>query len=274
MKKGEGKKVADKKESKGKGPFDRFRDNVAGVCATDIKNHSEICAADIIKTLEKSDLDCRDEVLKYLNDNKVPKYSDDDIRQILENQKRIDEMEVQQSALVSNYRTAIKLALALCIGFILVIEVVLGVEVITAPLTYKYVEVPSSYLNYAFLISTATNILIAFIIIKHNTKWLRVVYSISWTVLLLFVIGVRFWGSAPNIGVVNAVCCILILCFRAFYSMTDTLNKSDSYNIMILILTLLALAVGIYSLMLTKQSMAQATGIISRVKDISNYVAL
>ena len=239
-----------------KGIYDRVCEDVSKKCANDIENHSERCAAHIIGELRKSDIACKEQVLEYLsNENKVREYSDEEISIIMENQKKIDEREVKSSALVSNYRFAIKLMLSIFILILLIIEAVICWNVWHMQEPYKFFGGYERYINIAFVVITCANILISFLALYMKNKLSQSVFIVSWILLVIISFVVSLLGSNWDIGYINCVCCGLILSFRAFFSETNKLNKADSYNIMILILTLVALAVGVYSLILTKQSL-------------------
>lgn len=59
---------------------------------------------------------------------------------------------------------------------------------------------------------------------------------------------IAFITPYQKYGVINLECYALCLSFGVFYNETKRLNKADSYNIMVLILTLVSLAIGLYSL--------------------------
>lgn len=248
-----------KLEKKRSTVYEKFCEEVAKNMAKEVTANRELCDHDVVNAINESNQKCRDDIIKYLKENAVPSYSDDDIERILDNRKRVAQMEVTRSNLASNYKDAIEMILKLVLGSIVVFEIITCYTVFTAQDFFKlgaYHEYDLA-LKIIFTVFAFIPVILTPFFMNSGGKVKGFFIKASYSVIFAFIIFMVINNVRLESGFIVLLCQIfyMLLCYR--YNEIKYLNRADSNNIMVLIIAIIALVLGLYSLYIAKQPMRQ-----------------
>lgn len=248
-----------KLEKKRSTVYEKFCEEVAKNMAKEVTANRELCDLDVVNAINENNEKCRDDIIKYLKDNTVPSYSDDDIEKILDNRKRVDQMQVTKSNLASNYKEAIEMILKLVLGSIVVFEIITCYTVLTAQDFFKlgaYHEYDLA-LKIVFTVFAFIPVILTPFFINKGGKIKGFFIKTSYAVIFAFIIFMVINNVRLESGFIVLLCLIfyMLLCYR--YNEIKYLNRADSNNIMVLIVAIIALVLGLYSLYIARQSVGQ-----------------
>ncbi|WP_027206164.1 hypothetical protein [Butyrivibrio fibrisolvens] len=239
--------------------YEKFCEEVAGKMADEVAANRELCDLDVVNAINESNQKFRDDIIKYLKDNAVPSYSDADIEKILDNRERVDRKEAEKNDLASNYKEAVEMIIKLVLGSIVLFELMTCYTVFTMQDFFKlgaFHEYDLA-LKIIFAVVAFLPVILTPFFINWGGKIKGFLIKASFAVIFAFIIFMLVNNVRLESGLIVLICLIfyMLLCYR--YNEIRNLNKGDSYNIMVLIIAIIALAVGLYSLYIARQSVGQ-----------------
>lgn len=248
-----------KLEKKRSTVYEKFCEEVAKNMAKEVTANRELCDLDVVNAINENNEKCRDDIIKYLKDNTVPSYSDADIEKILDNQKRVDQMEVTRSTLALNYKDAIEMILMLVLASIVLFEAITCYTVFTAQDFFRLgvFQKFDLELKIIFIVFSFIPVILTPFFINKGGKVKGFFIKASFVVIFAFIIFIVINNVRPESGFIVLLCLIfyMLLCYR--YNEIKHLNRADSYSTMVLIIAIIALVLGLYSLYIARQSVGQ-----------------
>lgn len=239
--------------------YEKFCEEVAGKMADDVAANRELCDLDVVNAINESNQKFRDDIIKYLKDNTVPSYSDADIEKILDNRERVDRKEAEKNDLASNYKEAVEMIIKLVLGSIVLFELMTCYTVFTMQDFFKLgaFHEYDLVLKIIFAVVAFLPVIVTPFFINRGGKIKGFLIKASFAVIFAFIIFMLVNNVRLESGLIVLICLIfyMLLCYR--YNEIRNLNKGDSYNIMVLIIAIIALVVGLYSLYIARQSVGQ-----------------
>jgi cation transport ATPase len=234
--------------------YEKFCEEVAGKMADEVAANRELCDLDVVNDINESNQKFRDDIIKYLKDNAVQSYSDADIEKILDNRERVDRKEAEKNDLASNYKEAVEMIIKLVLGSIVLFELMTCYTVFTMQDFFKLgaFHEYDLVLKIVFVVVAFLPVILTPFFINRGGKIKGFLIKASFAVIFAFIIFMLVNNVRLESGLIVLMCLIfyMLLCYR--YNEIRNLNKGDSYNIMVLIIAIIALVVGLYSLYIAR----------------------
>ena len=236
--------------------YDKFCEDISDRVAKKLFSKDSNCGLDVVRANQARNIKYKNEVIEYLQNNRVPEYTPDEIERILENQRRIEEEERKKSDLASNYIYGIKV-----IMWVMVFTIAL-VMIVASAQAYDLIEY--KFFNYVFTGYLLEGTRIGFIVVTALAIILPVIYALTdnkipgllvvfplFLLVVYFAMITIFIEQETITGYANMVggAFLLFLCDRV--RAVNGLSKADAYNVMIFFLTIVALIMSGISIVLT-----------------------